>query len=184
MNTNQASFDRAPTQATPEDAAEALRLLRACVEMGCGCWNDDYPNAEVVAEDIAQKALYLWRDQVEVIGAVSLLAFDDVEEQGLPFRFTDKPCVLCRLCVAPSLQGRGYGRAALFAAEKLAAELGYQAVHLMCDTHNEVAQKLYCNADYAALGEVALYGLVFTVFEKPIAARSKSPESPTFDYYA
>ena len=156
-------------KAEPSDREAVRRLYRACVELGDTCWYEEYPNDAVIDEDIAMGALYLYGGGTEALGAVSLLPFDDVEEIGLAFRFADRPCVLCRLCVAPSRRHKGEGRGLLEAAERKAAGLGYRAVHLLCDKRNASANRLYRVAGYREAGEAGMYGLCFLAYEKQLA---------------
>lgn len=153
-------------KAEKTDRDAVLALYRACAGLDTCCWNEEYPDAGTLEEDLARGALYVWMEDGALAGAASLLDFDDVEEAGLPFRFTQRPCVLCRLCVTPARQGGGEGRRLLSAAERKARSLGYGAVHLLCDERQESANRLYRSAGYTAVGRIALYGLSFNAYEK------------------
>ena len=156
------------TQAVSADAPEILSLYRACARRGVCCWDDADPNAEIVAGDIREGNLYVWREATILLAAATLLRWDDIEDMPLGFHFTDTPCVLCRLCLSPGRQGRGEGRLLLRAAEKLAYTLGFRAMHLLCDTRNYIAHGLYAGTGYRYVCNAPLYGHKYEVFEKPL----------------
>ena len=155
-------------QAVPTDAPDVLALYRACAKKGTSCWDDTYPNAGIVAGDIREGTLYVWREGGALLAAATLLRWDDIEDMPLGFQFTVVPCVLCRLCLSPGRQGRGEGRLLLRAAESLARALGYRAVHLLCDARNVIAHGLYTGAGYRYVCNAPLYGHEYEVFEKPL----------------
>ena len=145
-------------QATAQDAPRVSVLYRSCTE---------YPNDEIVSADIQRGYLYLWERDGALAGAVSLLAGDDdIEHIGLPFERPENPCVLCRLCVSPTLQGRGMGAAMLAASEAKAAQQGYTAMHLLVDVGQQAAQRLYRRAGYRTVGRAELYGSHYLALEK------------------
>ena len=49
-----------------------------------------------------------------------------------------------------------------------AGELGYRAVHLLCDARNVIAHGLYTGAGYRYVCNAPLYGHEYEVFEKPL----------------
>lgn len=155
-------------QAVPADAAEILTLYRACAAGGVCCWDDTYPNAQIVDGDIREGTLYIWREETELRAAATLLRWDDIEDMPLGFRYTAAPCVLCRLCLSPGRQGRGEGRLLLSTVEDLAEALGYRAIHLLCDVRNFIAHGLYAGAGYRYVCDAPLYGHEYEVFEKPL----------------
>lgn len=155
-------------KAVERDAQDVLRLYHACISVGDCTWNELYPAMEEIAEDIAKDFLYLWEQNGELTGAVSLLSDDDLEHIGLAYAHPDKPCVLCRLCVKPNLQGGGHGSAMLAASERQAAALGYLAMHLLVDQQQHAARRLYERAGYTTVGETEMYGHHFTAMEKAL----------------
>jgi len=53
------------------------------------------------------------------------------------------------IAIAADFRGRGYGRAALEALDRIALELGYDSIRLHVFGDNEVARNLYRSAGYA-----------------------------------
>ena len=60
------------------------------------------------------------------------------------------------IVVDPAFRGRGYGRAALDALDRLARSLGYDAVRLHVFADNAVARRLYGSAGYVETGVTML----------------------------
>lgn len=149
-------------KATPHDLDHIMSLYRACAAQPNSCWDESYPTEEIARSDIEQGVLYLHEDY----GAATLLDWDNLEEMELGFEYTEKPCVLCRLCLHPSHQGKGEGKRILALAEQQARELGYQSMHLLVDVENRTAHCLYESAGYRRVNEAALYGCVFDAMEK------------------
>lgn len=149
-------------QAGHNDFDHIMSLYRACATQPNSCWDDEYPTEEIAMSDIRQGVLYLEEDY----GAATLLEWDDLEDMGLGFEHTEKPCVLCRLCLHPSHQGKGEGKRLLALAEEQARSLGYRSMHLLVDVENKTARRLYESAGYRRVNEAALYGCVFDAMEK------------------
>ena len=151
-------------QATMADLSHVLKLYRACAAQDNSCWDDDYPSEDIARSDIEGGLLYLYGD----CGAATLLEWDDLEEQDLGFILPGKPCVLCRICLAPDHQGRGEGKLLLAQAEQQARELGYEVMHLLVDVDNPIARRLYDRAGYRCAGRTELYDCVFDAMEKKL----------------
>ena len=149
-------------KAEMKDLNLVLSLYCACAALPTSCWDEGYPTEELARSDIEQGLLYLWED----FGAATLLEWDDLEEMGLGFQFTEKPCVLCRLCLHPSHQGKGEGRQILALAEEQARQLGYQSMHLLVDVDNPIARRVYEGSGYRHVNQTELYGCVFYAMEK------------------
>ncbi len=157
-------------RAASGDAEAVWALYRACMrDSRVTCWYDGYPTRDILELDLENGWLYVYEDGGAIIGAVSLLPTDDLEEMSLPFECPENPCVLARLCLSPERQGRGEAAVLLRMAERHAAREGHPAVHLLCDQENPAARRLYDRAGYHAVADVALYGGRFHAFEKKAA---------------
>ena len=149
-------------QATLKDLPHVMALYRACAAMPNSCWDEGYPTEELARSDIEQGTLFLLEDY----GAATLLTWEELENMSLGFTFTENPCVLCRLCLHPSHQGRGEGSYLLAQAEQQARELGYRSMHLLVDLDNPTARRLYDRCGYRPVREVAMFDTVFNAMEK------------------
>lgn len=129
-------------------------------------WNEYYPNEEIFIEDVQERTLFICEVGNETIGAFSLHQTDEIEEMGLRFTHMDKPCIISRLCVLPSMQGKGYGRGILHSAQNEAKRQEYGCIHLLCDVLNDKANQLYLSEGYFEVTKVDLYGNRYHVLER------------------
>jgi ribosomal protein S18 acetylase RimI-like enzyme len=157
---------QAPTLASPADFAAVWALWRACAADARSLWNDEYPTEAFLRDDIENARLYAFRRDGELVGTATLMETDDLEEQGFPFCQKERTAVLTRLCVRPSLQGRGLGGALLRQMENPALRKGACAIHLLCDVRNVPALSMYRREGYREVCRAALYGEHFSVQEK------------------
>lgn len=153
-------------RAGEQDAQKVLILYRECAKHSAFThWDEEYPGIQMINSDINDGALYMMISEGELLGAVSLMKTDDIEQLGLPFT-GQKPLVLVRLCVSPRLQGRHMGKRLMELAHVRMRELGALSSHLLCDEGNPVTNKLYQGLGYQAIAPVSLYGGQFIAYEK------------------
>ena len=145
-----------------------MALYRACAALPHSCWNELYPSEDICEDDLKNGLLYVSDGPDGPCAAVSLLPWDDVEDEGLPFAPARKPCVMGRLCLTPPRHGKGEGRALLAMAEDEARALGYDAMHLLCDVENHPATAMYLSAGYLPVGKAVMYGHTYEAFEKKL----------------
>jgi len=155
-------------QATDADESAIWALWRACAMSSQCLWNDDYPTRAILRFDLENQWLYVLCAGQHMIGSVTLMPTDDLENLGLPFEETEKVAVITRMCVDPALQRRGYGSRLLRHAEQLALERGAKALHFLCDVRNVPALVLYRKTGSRQVCEAQLYGDHFFVMEKRI----------------
>ena len=151
-------------QAEDREAGAVLALYREAAAQDNCCWNEDYPDESFVQFDLEQRGLFVLEEEGTLIGAVSLIAHDDLDE--LPFWRYGGSCVLARLCVRPDRQGSGLGR---LMAEKLceaASCRGYASVRLLADRRNAAANGLYRKLGFEERGGASMYGQDFRVWER------------------
>ena len=152
--------------ASQRDRDWIWHLYRTCASRDNCCWTDDYPSEEILDTDLANGWLYVACQEGVPCGAVSLLPTDDLESCDLGFAQRENICVLARLGLSPTLQGRGMGSALLLVAEAAARQNGRSAIHLLCDECNKAANTLYCRHGYRTVGTVLLYGHLYLAYEK------------------
>ena len=152
--------------AAKSDAEDVWALWRACAADPRSCWNEAYPTEAILHTDLLNGWLYILREDDRLIGSCTLMETDDLEKCGFPFSETEAIAVLTRLCVQPSLQGRGYGSQILTCTEAQALRKGAKAVHLLCDVRNTAALALYARGGYRRVCQAHLYGDHFFVHEK------------------
>jgi ribosomal protein S18 acetylase RimI-like enzyme len=127
--------------------------------------DEDYPNKEIIAEDIKNKGLYVLEDQGKVVASISLLEDEPEEIEDLGWERV-RSCFLVRLCVAPEYQGKGIGEQMMKSISIIAKEKGYKATHHLAAEANKVANRLYKRMGYKDLGLIHVYDTDFIAYEK------------------
>lgn len=116
-------------------------------------WDAEYPNREILREDIEKGQLYIGsvNEKTAVIYVLNH-EFDEEYKNG-QWKFPDKPfCIIHRLCVDPDFQNKGVAKAVIKHVEEYAAAKGFKAIRLDCFTGNPYAIKLYTNSGYNTVG--------------------------------
>jgi len=120
-------------------------------------WDETYPDAEIIKEDIGNGHSYVMKDGGRCIAYV---AINDVYEDEVPlFRQVnwslngEKTLYIHRLCVHPDYQGRGIAKKMLGFIEDTAAKNGYISIRLEAFGGNETALKMYEKSGYKKVGE-------------------------------
>lgn len=135
---------------------------------GCA-WDENYPTAELLMEDINQKRLYgIRNDEGELI---SLIAQDiDKEVEKLKCWSLDlvPACELARLVVSKKYQNRGIGRMMLRCGMDALYKKGYKGVHYLVAEKNERAIRSYRALNFNKVGETDLFGEHFLCYEKEL----------------
>lgn len=157
------------TPATPGDRDAVWAVWHACARDESTCWNDEYPTPAVLEQDMAAGHLYVFRHEGQVVGSATLMLPVDIQRQGYPFAPCERPIQLTRLCIHPGKARRGLGAILLQHAEALAAGLGADAVHLLCDVNNRAGLSLFTRAGYVEVCRATLYGDSFSVREKALS---------------
>ena len=141
---------------------EILALTRACGQHmrdnGIDQWDEDYPNREVIMQDLQTQTLFAYRENDEIIGIVVLNETQDEEYAQVSWSTneTARNIVVHRLAVKPNMQRRGIARQLMDYAEAWARDHLYDAIRLDTFSQNTRNQRFYLNRGYRDLGPVYL----------------------------
>lgn len=157
-------------QGTPADAAEVFAIIEAVKALGIASWDEEYPSLAIVQEDAMRGELYLLRQENgSLSGCITLTADEEcLQELAVPgagWSPAARPVEACRLCVAPSLQGRGIGGATMRLALEHAKGAGFDALRLLAAENNLSANRLYQRLGFRRGGRVFLYDEYFWCYE-------------------
>ena len=154
-------FDCRP--ATAEDipqllaiTAEASAYMRDC---GVPQWQDDFPNADVFAADIAAGGCWLFTHDGERAGCMSLYTTPDWDYpaiRGAWLTEGDHYATIHRVAVGAAYRGRGLADEMMALGEDLAMGRGFGSVRV--DTHekNLSMRRLLERRGYVCCGTVTL----------------------------
>lgn len=143
---------------------------RAGRENGTSHWNDDYPNREILADDLERGNLFVLEDDGRIIATVTMESVDEAEADGEPAvpppSWTDcRACELSRLCVSPALQGRHIGERVMRLVSAQARREGYESTRHFASVVNPAARRLYERMGYRFAGESSIYGGLYRAYE-------------------
>lgn len=142
--------------ACEEDIENIMELVNECVEdlesKEIYQWNDYYPTINHITESIQDKTLYLFKNNIDCLGIVSLTDKQPQEYEKL--NWTSKNCrikVITKLAVHPKYQKQGIGQILLNFAENLAINNSY-SIRLDVYSGNPRAINLYEKNGYHRVG--------------------------------
>ena len=160
-------------KAVSDDLSEILALYKAVVrnmiESGINQWSDEYPNREVLAEDIEKGELIIAESSGIIIGAFVMNEFADEDYYKADWQYPDlRWCVIHRLCVLPSCHRQGVALKMMEYAENKAMEDGYESIHLDTFSGNPKALALYHKIGFTDVGEAFWARGRFVIMEKKL----------------
>jgi ribosomal protein S18 acetylase RimI-like enzyme len=162
-------------QAGPGDLPGVLALLRNCVAgmlaAGIDQWDEVYPSAEKLSQDIAEGSLFARREGGSLQGVVALDSRQDPEYAAIAWRYPEASAgIVHRLMVAPEFQGRGLAKEMMRGLEDKARQRGLRSIRLDAFTLNPPALRLYRSLGYRETGLIRLRKGIFQCFEKELSA--------------
>jgi ribosomal protein S18 acetylase RimI-like enzyme len=164
------------TQAQPNQLEEIVQMYedvkKVMAKNNVYQWDGDYPNRDVLREDLRQGNLYVIMKDGKVAAAVALDQHTPPEYDEISWRDrSGSYLVVHRLCVNPDFQGQGISKLLVKEIENFAREKGYTSIRLDTQTANEKAMNLYESQGYEKRGE-----FYFPEFEIPFVAYEKELE--------
>lgn len=160
-------------KALKEDLPEILILYKAVVEnmidSGINQWSDDYPNREVLCEDIANSELIVAVFDEKIVSAFVMNEFADEDYYKAAWQYPDLSwCVVHRLCVSPDCHRQGIATAVMQYVEDTAKAEGYESIHLDTFSGNPKAIALYHKLGFTDVGEAYWARGRFIIMEKKL----------------
>ena len=149
---------------------DILRRAKAIMDAaGIDQWDDEYPSAERLSEDIKCKELYILSIGSEIVSFVVINNYQDPEYLDVEWKYTEgKVATIHRLCVCPERQGSGLGRKTMLLSEKEALRKGAEIIRLDTFFGNHSAIRLYEGLGYEKCGEVTFKKGKFFCYEKKL----------------
>ncbi|WBY64955.1 MAG: hypothetical protein ACFWUD_00030 [Thermocaproicibacter melissae] len=153
-------------KAKESDLPAVLALYRSVIGTGGSTWNKNYPSMENLQNDFQTGALYVFKENDDLIGAVSLVTKNELD--GLDcWKIRDgTQREFARLVVTPQHQGKGYARELVNRVLLEFKKDGCHAVHILAAKSNTYAVKLYRSLGFAFCGECSRYGNEYYACEK------------------
>lgn len=159
--------------ATLDDIPAILELIRRVVPLmrasGNLQWDDQYPNAAVFENDIAQDQLWVTELDYKLVGLAAITTDQEPEYAQVGWDLSETAVVVHRLAVDPEVRGRGIAARLMAQAEAVARGRGIDVLRIDTNTQNEATQRLFPKLGYRFAGEIGLGfrpGLRFYCYEK------------------
>lgn len=155
--------------ASAEDLPAVLSLYKEQIGRPHCVWTDDYPSEEDVTADFSAGKLFVWGKGTEIVGAVSVVSENELNE--LPFWEVsgENAVELARVAIRVSSQGQGFAQRMLMQlleVLRLNSFLSdWKAVHLLAAQANPAAVRLYEKLGFVRRGECTMFGNEYFGFE-------------------
>lgn len=156
-------------RAEQEEAEEIMGMYRAAMgSEGC-TWCMEYPNQEVLENDLKRKDLFCMKSEAgEILGAISIDDDPEIEELGCWSPEQQPGAELARLVVKEAYQNQSIARKLLLAGMKELKKRGYKSVHFLVSKTNYRAIRSYGKLQFEKRGEAELYGECWWCYEKEL----------------
>lgn len=160
-------------RANSQDIPAIMEIIREVVPLmhvlGNFQWNEDYPNPDVFAEDIAEQQLWVAELDGKIVGLSAITTEQYPEYAQVGWDISEPAIVTHRLAVDPDVRGKGVADKLLKQAEDEAQRRGSMRLRIDTNAENKAAQKLFVKMGYVYAGDITLEfrpGLLFCCFEK------------------
>ncbi|MCT4613415.1 MAG: GNAT family N-acetyltransferase [Marinifilaceae bacterium] len=125
------------------------------IENGIFQWTENYPNLEIIRQDIKNEFLYVLSKDDEIIGAINISEEQEKEYEKIDWIFDDtKVLVIHRLVINPKNQKKGNARKLMNFAEKFATENNYSSIRLDAYSPNTRVIDFYRTREFFIRGKV------------------------------
>ena len=131
---------------------------------GTSDWDEDYPNSEILHEDLVNDRVFVLVIDNKIISSISIYENEIEEVQVLDWTKV-KACFLVRLCVSPDYQGKRIGEKMMKNISEYARQKGFKATQHLAAEVNIAANRLYKRMGYRNVGKINLYETEFNAYE-------------------
>lgn len=137
-----------------EDAKQYMR------ENGFEQWNETYPKAEHVLEDIEKEECYVWEKNENILGMATIcLDGEPIYDQIEGAWNTEHPYgTIHRFAVAKDARGEGVSAKLLYLGEKICQEEGCTGIRVDTHRQNKTMQRFLEKHGYTTCGIVYYEG--------------------------
>ena len=131
-------------------------------------WDELYPTAALLEDDLARGELYVADTDAGVQGAVVLNQQCDPAYDAALWQGGEPWVIVHRLCISPAAQGQGVGRGLMAEVEGWARVRGFADIRLDAFSLNPHALRMYAGLGYQKRGEAIWRKGLFYLMEKPL----------------
>jgi RimJ/RimL family protein N-acetyltransferase len=128
-------------------------------------WNDEYPTIYEIDEDFKTNNLFVYTDNDEIIGAISIVPINEMDEYD-EWQYTEKSCEIARIVIRKKHQGKGLALDMVESIFPVCKKKGFNAIHLSCQCDNIPANKTYQKLGFKNVGKAFMYENYYYLLEK------------------
>ena len=154
-------------KAQKNDEETVLALYKAVIGMPFCTWNESYPGMEEITEDLSARTLYVLEDGRELIGAVSIVPENELNDFDC-WTIKENAREFARVVIRPDHQRKGLSVLLIEGIIKELRRRNVAAIHIVVAKENLPAQRLYQKMGFTFCGEAELFGHYFFLCEKTI----------------
>ena len=143
------------------DIGSIMLMYKSCVKgmlkNGIDQWDENYPNSDIIREDIKARTYFIAEENGEIIGGINI--DENQDKTYLTLHWADKTnqfLVVHRLAVIEEKWGDGIGKELMLFVEQIVAEEGYQSIRLDTYSGNPKAMEFYRKLGYKERGTIDL----------------------------
>ena len=115
--------------------ALAVRAITNMASSKIPQWTLEYPRKKHYQPDIDKNALYIYKEEGKILGAMTILPENDPPYQTITGWKKEKSIVIHRVIVEPTSQKKGIAQKLMNHAKEIAIQGKYQSIKI--DTHLE-----------------------------------------------
>lgn len=156
------------------DLENVLKLFKDVIHTmqlnGIVQWNEDYPNREILQQDIANGEMFVLKDQDQIIGCVTLNKEEISAYENVNWSSSEPALIIHRVAIANGYQGRGLVKQLLDFSEKYALESGIHMIKTDTSVSNNQMMSVYIKYGYQVVGQIFSRGrtVPLNCYEKKI----------------
>jgi GNAT superfamily N-acetyltransferase len=140
---------------------EALSITKSCAIVmkseGIAQWDENYPNREILNEDVKNNQLYGYFEDDKLLAIIVLTHIIDEEYKAIKWLTENKNNLyIHRLAVDPNYQNRGIASQLMDFAENFAKENNHTSVRLDTFSQNPKNNYFYKKRGYTQLEDIYL----------------------------
>ncbi len=145
-------------KAVTADSKTVLQLYRSAVGTEGCVWDENYPVENDISGDLAAGTLYVYTDSENIVGAVSVIPENELDELPEWTVCDGSHCEIARVVISNEYRGRGLGFDMLSRLLDLLREQGIKSVHILVAKANRPALAMYERFGFDILGEHFMFG--------------------------
>lgn len=151
-------------RATIDDKEEIYALYQTMLN-GPADWNEHYPGYDTIDFDLSRDALFVMRNEKEIIAAISIDQDEEVERLDCWSRTLVPSAEFSRLVIREDVQGQGLSKLMVkFVLDNLRNK-GMKSVHILVREGHSVALRSYKTIGFHEVGSCRLFGKDFICME-------------------